>query len=178
MAHPKPDIKKPRKGAVKYKFKPRINAIAASNKAVVTLNLSREIAKDTLKGMDYEDIAVKRGMDVTEVRNLAKQAYEKWGGDLGQTAIEARTMDLKRMDAMLERLHPLIYPEPELDGTTGLMTIPKTDFAAMKLALDIFDRRAKLLGTEAAHKLETDKMEFLRREYAGVKLNAQGAIDL
>ena len=163
---------------IKYKFEPRIHRIAASQKQVTALVVQKAVVKDVLKGIGYEEIAEKRGISPEEAKAMAKVAINRWATTLGHTATEAREIDVKRMDALLERLHPLVFPEPCINNATQLMTIPAPDMFAIKMYLDILKQRSSLLGTEAAHKLESDKVEMLRREYIGVQINKQGAIDL
>lgn len=171
---PKKVAKKP----IKYKFVPVVHAIASNEKAVSNMLVQREVTKDVLKGLGYEDIAEKRGLTTEDAKLMYKTAIDRWGRELGQTATEARNMDLKRRDALLERLHPLVFPEPVINGLTGAREQPPPDLIAMKLYLEILQQRAKILGTEAASKLENTVAEILRREYIGVPTNAQGVIDL
>lgn len=167
---------------IAYRFKPKSvmvqQAEEREQKRLRLLEAQRKVVKDVIAGYDYEDIARRRDISPEEAREISKQAIAKWGGDLGHTATEAREIDLRRLDALMVRLEPLIYPEPYIDNETGFEVIPAPDLEAAKLLLVIIDKRAKFLGTEAAHKLEETKTEILKRMYIGVAVNKQGAIDL
>jgi hypothetical protein len=162
----------------KYKFTPKVHAIAASHQLITNLVVQKAVVKDVLKGLSYEAIAEKRHITPEEARNYSKVAIARWSGELAHTATEAKEIDIKRMDALLERLHPLVFPDPYIDNDTKNTVIPAPDIPASKLYLDILQQRSKLLGTEAAHKLEEQKHEILQRMYIGVSVNKQGAIDL
>lgn len=161
-----------------HKFKPNIKAIAKSHTAIRTLSLSRQIVKEVVKGESFEVIADKFDITESEAAKIARATIERWSQDLGQTANEARALDLHRYNEMLIKLHPLVFPEPAIDNETGLLTIPKPDYIAMKLMLDIMDKRAKIYGYEAADKLQEQKHEILKRMYMGVATNSKGEIDL
>lgn len=166
------------KKVIKYKFKPPTKRIEASLDELKKHKLSKAVVSDVLKGKRMEVIAEERRIPIGEVLQLYKATVDRWAGELGSTATQARELDIKRLDALLERLHPLCFPEPAFNEESGCIVTPPPDFAAAKMFMDIISQRAKLIGTEAAHKLETEKFETLRREYVGVPMNEKGVIDL
>lgn len=163
---------------VVHRFSPRVVQIAAAQDRIATLIVQKAVVKDVLKGLSYEAIAEKRQISPEVARTMSKVAIARWAGELGHTATEAREIDVKRMDALLERLHELVFPSPYIDNNTGNTVQPAPDLAASRLYLDILKQRATLLGTEAAHKLEEIKTEILRREYIGIPTNKKGVIGL
>lgn len=163
---------------VNYHHRPNLERIARSQEEVQRMRTRRRVINAVVRGESYEQIASDQGITENEAVTLAKETLKKWSTDLGETANEARALDLHRMNAMLAKLDPLIHPEPYLDAATGLMTIPKPDVIACKLALEIVDRRAKIYGYDAAHKMEEKKAEILTRIYQGVATNSKGEIDI
>lgn len=170
------------KAAARYRFLPKVNAIARSEEAVRETARDKKIMKDVLKGNSYEDIADAYGISTNEAYKISKEFMARWAGPLGHTATEAKELDLKRLDALLVTLHPMVFPEEELvyppGMTTPITVMPKPDLAACRLMLDIIDRRSKIIGTEAAHKLEEEKKEILQRMYIGVTTNRLGEVDI
>lgn len=163
---------------VNYRHKPNLVRIAKSQEEVVRLKTQRQVIKAVVRGESYEQIASDHAISEHEAVTMAKEVLRKWSTDLGETANEARALDLHRLNAMLAKLEPLIHPEPFIDGATGLMTMPKPDVIACKLALEIMDRRAKIYGYDAADKMKEKKTEILQRIYQGVATNAKGEIDI
>lgn len=168
----------PEKTSMPYKFVPRVEKIAASADNARHLFMQKLVTKDVLKGRSYEDIAEDRDITPQQAREYSKAAIARWAGELAHTATEAKEIDVKRMDALLERLHPLVFPPEFIDYASGTTITPAPDIIAAKLYLDILQQRSKLLGTEAATKLEERKTEILERVYRGVAVTADGLIDL
>lgn len=160
------------------RFKPRVIAIAKAEETVRKTQQSREIVKAVVRGESYEDIAEKHGIEVSEAAKLARETINRWSTELGATANEAKALDLRRMEELLLKLHPLVFPPRTIDGTNGEEIIIRPDLAAVKLMLDIMKQRAAIYGYEAAVKLEEQKQEILQRIYSGVKTNAKGEIDI
>lgn len=161
-----------------YKFMPAVKKIAQSEEAARHLFLEKLVTKDVLKGRSYEDIAADRDITPQQAREYSKAAIARWAGELGHTATEAKEIDVKRMDALLEKLHGLIFPEEFVDYATGRTIMPPPDMEAVRLYVMILSQRSKLLGTEAATKLEEKKVELLERVYKGVAVTEDGLIDL
>lgn len=163
---------------VNYHFKPPLGLIASNTKALARMKLEKVVIDNKLKGFSLEDIAIMNGITEQEAHKITVQAITKWAGPLSHSAADAREIDLQRLDKLLLQLHPYVFPEPYIDNETGALTMPPIDAAATRLYLDTLERRAKLLGTDAAHKLEAQRNEILKRHYIGVGVNDKGEIDL
>ena len=167
---------------VKYRFVPPVAVIQSNEKAIEKAKLEHNVMKRVVRGNTFEEIAREFHLEESEAVQVYRAAIRRWGTDLAETANEARTLDLNRYNAMLLQLHPLVFPEPalELNKITGkYVTVqPDPDLVAMKMMLDIMDKRAKIYGYEAKDKMEEEKHEMLKRLYIGAATNEHGEVDL
>ena len=80
------------------------------------MNLQRKILRRVIKGDGYDDIAMELNITEREAHAIAKDGIRKWTDDLAHTAMEAREVDLKRMDRLLAALDQDVFPEPAYDA--------------------------------------------------------------
>lgn len=103
------------------------------------------------RGMDYRSIARSMGLvndkgqpKVSTVHKMVRRALQKAARAHG--ADEARTIDLERIDKMIERALAIIEGSPSDDRA----------LRAMDRLTALIDQRAKLLGTHAPTKVQTN----------------------
>lgn len=152
--------------------------IARTDERKQQLLREREVAKLSKEGHSLEVISDKLGVSTAEAFELQKSVIQKWATETALDAKLARELDLKRLDALLVILHreaephQLVNPEdgkPVIDGITGYPVMTPPNLSAVKLILEVTDRRAKLLGLESQSKIvEDDKGQVVRREFVGV----------
>ena len=103
-----------------------------AERRIEALNLRRT-------GMSYREIG--RNLDVSGKRayEMVSQAFAELKNDQNSTADEVRSLELERLDKMLESIWP---------------KVEKGDVAALDRAVKIQERRAKLLGLDAPQSMD------------------------
>lgn len=89
------------------------------------------------KGLTYDQIAVKLNCSVMWAHGLVKDGMKEVCASVRETATEIRDIEVRRLDGILEKLW----------GRRGDPRVSDT-------ILRLMDRRAKLLGLDAANKTE------------------------
>lgn len=102
-----------------------VRVMAATNRALA-LKLRRQ-------GLDFESIAKKLGCERSTACGYVKQALAELAEQDLENAAEVRSLELLRLDQMLNALQP---------------AIDQGDTKSIDTALKIQDRRAKLLGLD------------------------------
>lgn len=166
-------------GLRKLKFVPPTRQIALSQAKITELKNEKKVIKMVERGKSYDEISYELGISTNEAFELAKRAIDKWCGELALSALQAREVQVRRLDALEAILWPEAEGKPVLDdrgrpvydAITGQPVINPPDKVAIKLILDIEDRRAKLLGLDAAGKLELSGTVGVRREYVNADID-------
>jgi len=169
-----------KKGTV-YKFQQKkitqkkAAEIATANDLIQEMLLEKKVGQMTVEGQSLEQIGDMLGIPTSRAFEITKNLIAKWSGPLSFTANEVREIAVKRLDLMLSLTAQMAVPHPIISKETGLpilgddgkpiMTPP--DLNAIKIMLDIEDRRAKLLGIDAADKLKEKALDTLTRRYIG-----------
>lgn len=162
-----------KKGKIVYNFKPPsqrvIAEIAKVPAKVNAIKLERQVINKVSRGHTYEEISEDLGISTQEAFGLAKSAITKWVNETGLNLLEARELDLKRIDAIMVILWEQVEPKhPIIDGETGKTIIPQPNLGAIKLLMECIDKRGDILGYSAAKKMEVrEKIEHLHRIYIG-----------
>lgn len=178
--------KKNRVKKVTYKFKPKevreaiVTEIALREDQVRQLSRQRQVANLVISGNSYEQIGDQLKISTLEAFNLAKDAIKRWAGELSHTANELKEIEAKRTEALLNIVMAKAVPHEIKDPVSGEpirdingnSILTSVDLDAVKVALQVMDRRAKLLGLDAADKLREKSVDLLTRKYIGVDPDA------
>lgn len=168
-----------KQGLNKLKFVPPTKQIALNQEKLLEFKNEKKVIKMVERGKSYEDISYELGISTSEAFELAKRSIDKWCGELALSAIQAREVQIRRLDALEAILwhdaegRPIIDDRgmPVIDGATGKPAINPPDKLAIKLILDIEERRAKLLGLDAASKIDASVTVGVRREYVNADID-------
>jgi hypothetical protein len=137
--------------------------------------LQRTVGEMVVRGHSYDTIGEQLGIGTARAFELARSLVKKWSGDLAMTANEVKEIDVKRIDAMIELATANAFPHPVIDPKTGdpqlyangepILTEADTSWTG--ILLNLLDRRAKLLGLDAADKLRENAVDIMTRRYIG-----------
>lgn len=165
---------------VKKMSKKQEMQIATRQDQIAEVLRDKEIGKLLKRGKSYEEISVELGITTNEAFDLTRKVVAKWSGELSMTANEVREVQVKQLDALESLLTSQAFPHPIIDMNTGepqlypngevIMTDP--DHSAIKLLMDVKERRAKLLGLDAADKLREKLVDRMERKYIGADPDA------
>jgi hypothetical protein len=110
------------------------------------LALKREIIglRMKAKGQNYTEIGVALGISKQGAARVVKRAYLKLSKEATESATDARTLDLHR----LEQLHEAIWDKAMQAG--------KGQMGAVDRVLKLMERRSRLMGLDAPTKMEFD----------------------
>jgi hypothetical protein len=177
----KKNISRVKGSKVTYAFKPEkireamVTEIALRADRVRTLAKARQVHELIVKGESYETVSDKLGMTTVEAFNYEKELLKTWSGELCHSANEQKEIELKRIDAYTALVSKKAFPHQEIDFKTGkpmeyndgspVMSEPDLD--AVRLLLVLSERRAKLLGIDAADKLKERVVDSMTRKYIG-----------
>lgn len=103
-------------------------------------------------GMAFQRIAEKLGISVGQAHGDVMAALKTLAEKQNVTADECRTLEIARLDAMLEKMWTLV---------------DKSDQGAVDRILRIMERRARYLGLDAPEKIDTTSTIELKG-YTGI----------
>lgn len=103
-----------------------------------------EALKRRIAGGSYRAIARELGVSEAQAFRDVQAELDKLAQQAQEEASRLRVLELRRLDEMLIRLSPMLYPKSGDNVNLG----------AIDRALKIMERRAKLLGLDAAEKTE------------------------
>lgn len=102
------------------------------------------------KGASFREIARTLGTTEATAHRDFKAVMKRVIDQNTGTATEYRELDLARVDAILLRLNPMVFPSPEKPGEP----VPKPSLLAIDRYLRALDHRAKLQGLYAPIKTQ------------------------
>lgn len=91
------------------------------------------------EGKSYPEIAKELGCVTSAAHKMVQRALEKWTEECKEEAEQTKAIELQRLDELVERYHT--------QAKLG-------DIKAGEFVLKLMERRAKLLGLDAAVKVE------------------------
>lgn len=103
-----------------------------------------EALKRRIAGGSYRAIARELGVSEAQAFRDVQAELDKLAQQAQEEASRLRVLELRRLDEMLIRLSPMLYPKSGDNVNLG----------AIDRALKIMERRAKLLGLDAPEKTE------------------------
>lgn len=106
-----------------------------------------------MAGLAYHEIGNQLGVAPDTARNYVARGLDKWGW---HAVDEYRRLELARLDAVMARLWPDVLGRPGRgDGDPGV----PPDKEAVRLFLQISQRRARLLGLDAPEQVQVQPPE-------------------
>lgn len=126
-------------------------------------------------GATYGQIAEALEVSVATAHRYVKQALDALEQETKETATEIRNLELERLDYMLRVLAPLVEQAAK-DG----------DYRPMQMQLRVQERRARLLGLDAAtkhdhsgavtveHNIERSEIDDLEKMWRESAIDADG----
>lgn len=146
----------------------------------IEAKLRRDVVNHVIKGYSYEEISEKLGVSTTEAYSIFKENSAKWRAELLNTREQCVEIELKRLDKLQVLLMDAAFPHPLISAETGMPILSERgvpimsqiDYVAAKMLIDICDRRAKLLGLDAADKIKAQAVDIMERRYVGVNPDA------
>lgn len=161
--------------AVKKITQKQETQILMSRQLTDELMRERKAAKMVVEGKSYDTIGQELGISTKDAFELSRQIVRKWSGELSMTANEVREIEVKRLDALVDIITQKAFPHEIININTGLPELDvndkpiltEVDLAACRMLLDVADRRARLIGLDAADKLREKVVDQMTRKYIG-----------
>jgi hypothetical protein len=135
---------------------------------VIAAERRRKAVQLRRAGATYEMIAEALEVSVSRARAYVKEAMESIREEIAETAGEVKQMELERLDAMLRVLTDEKVRAAAAQG----------DYRPMQMQLKVMERRARLLGLDAAvkhdhsgrveveHGIERSEIDDLEKQWA------------
>lgn len=124
---------------------------AAEGQAELTANEIRAVQLK-MAGLAYHEIGRQLDIAPETARQYVGRGLDKWGW---HAVDEYRRLELARLDAVMARLWPEVLGRGSRDGDPGV----PPDKEAVRLFLQISQRRAKLLGLDAPEQVQVQPVE-------------------
>lgn len=116
--------------------------------------LEPECLRLRLRGMGYEDIAIKLGWHPNDVKTAVERALAKTRRGLSANADGVRALEIARLDRLMEALWERAVPaqgahgDQEAKTSTGAGVPFKEQHRAIELVVKLMERRAKYEGLD------------------------------
>lgn len=142
-------------------------------KSIRHAEMVRKAVKLRVKGLTYEEIAFDLGCNTSTAANLVKEAVDIQQKEQNEDIDTMRRLELARLDELYKAATEPLHEKPHMieHPLTGKMQEVKPDKnEAVKTAVKVMERRAKLAGLDAAGKFDSGG-DAPVRVYIGVPMD-------
>lgn len=146
---------------------------SAWNEAQHIEKLERQARAVALRKMGFSYTEIAKDLDVTKQAAFAyvKEAIAELKDEIREDSEDVKELELQRLDAMLVRLWRSAMPSPQ----PGSNYIPEPDTKSMKLILEVMDRRSRLMGLDAAQRVEHVTIDVIDKQIMELEQKLQQA---